>query len=183
MTRLTGRGVESPSGTVVARTVAVLTDRCLPALGLAAAAVYHVQTFLADFAAAARRRHPGHLSGDRLMVWDTDLVYQYYRITGDGRLLLGGADLGSMYARRESPFEPRASRARCTDTWASTSRPSRSSSSISGRASSASARTSRRSSGGTTPCPRRLFRRCRRRTSLGGGARRVPRREDHGTPR
>ena len=48
--------------------------------------------------------------GDQLMVWDTDLVYQYFRITGEGRLLLGGAQLGSMYARHESRSNPRVAR-------------------------------------------------------------------------
>ena len=38
------------------------------------------------------------------MVWDTDLIYQYFRITGEGRLLLGGADFRSMY----SPLETRS---------------------------------------------------------------------------
>jgi gamma-glutamylputrescine oxidase len=44
------------------------------------------------------------------MVWDTDLVYQYFRITGEGRLLLGGANLCSMYSPRESPSTERVER-------------------------------------------------------------------------
>ena len=107
---LSGRGVETPSGTVTAAKVAVLTDRALPALGLAAPAVYHVQTFLA----ISRPLGDGEIRvifpGDHLMVWDTDLVYQYFRITGEGRLLLGGAQLGSMYARHESRSSPRVAR-------------------------------------------------------------------------
>ena len=27
------------------------------------------------------------------MVWDTDLTYKYFRLTGDGRLLIGGGTL------------------------------------------------------------------------------------------
>jgi len=108
--RLSGRGIETPSGSVTAATIAVLTDRALPALGLAAPAVYHVQTFLA----ISRPLRAGEIRvifpGDHLMVWDTDLVYQYFRITGEGRLLLGGAQLGSMYARHESRSNPRVAR-------------------------------------------------------------------------
>ena len=97
VTRLTPRGVDTPGGGVTARSVAVLTDYELPALGLAAP-VYHVQTFL-----SVSRPLPDHeirtiFPADRLMVWDTDLVYQYFRITGEGRLLLGGADFRSMYS-------------------------------------------------------------------------------------
>lgn len=32
------------------------------------------------------------------MVWDTDMIYQYYRITQDNRLMLGGSDLLYTYA-------------------------------------------------------------------------------------
>ena len=102
VTRLTGSGVETPGGAVTARTIAVLTDHDLPALGLAASAVYHVQTFLS--ASRPLRAHEVRIifPDDPLMVWDTDLIYQYFRITGEGRLLLGGADLRSMYSRHES---------------------------------------------------------------------------------
>ena len=36
-----------------------------------------------------------------LMVWDTDLTYKYFRLTGDGRLLIGGGTLLNTYSRRE----------------------------------------------------------------------------------
>lgn len=110
MTRVTARGVETPGGAVTARTIAVLTDHDLPALGLAAPAVYHIQTFLS--ASRPLRDHQVRIifPEDLLMVWDTDLVYQYFRITGEGRLLLGGADLRSMYSRHESRSSPRVAR-------------------------------------------------------------------------
>jgi glycine/D-amino acid oxidase-like deaminating enzyme len=34
-----------------------------------------------------------------LLAWDTDLIYQYFRLTGDGRLLVGGGRLRETYAR------------------------------------------------------------------------------------
>jgi len=40
------------------------------------------------------------------MVWDTDLVYQYFRAIGEGRLLVGASDLRETYARRESRDSP-----------------------------------------------------------------------------
>jgi gamma-glutamylputrescine oxidase len=98
-TRLTEHGIETPCGAVAARTVVVLTDRDLPALGLAAPAVYHVRTFLAVSRPLAADEIRVIFPGDRLMVWDTDVIYQYFRITGGGRLLVGGAHPWSMYAR------------------------------------------------------------------------------------
>jgi gamma-glutamylputrescine oxidase len=64
--------------------------------------VYHVQTFL-----AISRRLPEKdirlvFPNDRFMVWDSDLLYHYFRVTGDSRLLLGGSDLRSVYSRRET---------------------------------------------------------------------------------
>lgn len=110
VTRITERGVETPSGGVTAPTVAVLTDHNLPSLGLAAPAVYHVRTFLS--ASRPLRDHEARtiFPIDRLMVWDTDLVYQYFRITGEGRLLLGGADLRSMYSKHERRSSQRIAR-------------------------------------------------------------------------
>ena len=107
--RLTARGIETPGGAVDARTVAVLTDYELPALGLAAP-VYHVQTFLSVSRPLRDDEIRTIFPGDRLMVWDTDLIYQYFRITGEGRLLLGGADFRSMYAPRESRSTGRVAR-------------------------------------------------------------------------
>ena len=34
------------------------------------------------------------------MTWDTDLIYQYWRIVGDNRLLLGGSTILQTYASK-----------------------------------------------------------------------------------
>lgn len=99
--RLTARGVETPRGTVTAATVAVLTDHDLPALGLATRAVHHVRSFLSMSRPLSDAEIRAMFPADRLMVWDTGLVYDYFRIAGEGRLLFGGADLRSMYSRDE----------------------------------------------------------------------------------
>lgn len=100
-TRLALRGVETPAGMVTAPAIAVLTDRSLPILSLAATAVYQVQTFLAVSKPLDDREIRKIFPRDRLMVWDTDLLYHYFRVTGEGRLLLGGSELSSMYSSRE----------------------------------------------------------------------------------
>jgi gamma-glutamylputrescine oxidase len=94
---------------VTARTVAVLTDYELPALGLAAP-VYHIQTFLSVSRPLRDHEIRTIFPGDRLMVWDSDLIYQYFRITGEGRLLLGGGNFRSMYSPRESRSTGRVAR-------------------------------------------------------------------------
>jgi gamma-glutamylputrescine oxidase len=109
VTRLTPRGVETPGGAITARSVAVLTDYELPALGLAAP-VYHIQTFLSVSRPLRDHEIRTIFPRDRLMVWDTDLIYQYFRITGEGRLLLGGANFRSMYSPRENRSHGRVAR-------------------------------------------------------------------------
>jgi gamma-glutamylputrescine oxidase len=108
--RLTGDGVETPNGRVTAAKVAVFTDRDLPALGLAAPEVYHARTFLAVSQPLRVEQIGAVFPGDRLMVWDTDLIYQYFRITGEGRLLVGAARLCDMYSPREAGSSRRVAR-------------------------------------------------------------------------
>jgi len=100
VTRILENGVETPGGSVRAPAVIICVDRFLPALGLARREVYHVQTFLAI---SERLDSPdiGRIFPQvPLMVWDTDLIYKYFRLTGDQRLLIGGGTLASTYSRR-----------------------------------------------------------------------------------
>jgi gamma-glutamylputrescine oxidase len=107
VTALTDQGVETPGGRVTARAVAVFTDRHLPELGLAEGEVHQVRTFLGLSRPLSTREIQVVFPGDRLMVWDTDLAYQYFRITGEGRLLLGAASLWDMYSTREPSSQRR----------------------------------------------------------------------------
>jgi gamma-glutamylputrescine oxidase len=99
--RIEGHDVHTERGRITADAIFVCTDRFLPDLAIIPKDVYHAQTCLAATAplsASDRRRIFPQVP---LMVWDSDLIYQYYRMTGDGRLLLGGASLLSTYASRE----------------------------------------------------------------------------------
>ncbi|MDP3794968.1 MAG: FAD-dependent oxidoreductase [bacterium] len=87
--------------TIGARHVVLAADWRAPELVRLRGAVYHAQTFLGISGRLSERVLGRVFPGDRLMVWDTDLIYQYYRVTGDGRLLIGGGDLVYTYAARE----------------------------------------------------------------------------------
>jgi gamma-glutamylputrescine oxidase len=93
--------VETTAGSVRASAVVICADRFLPALGLARLEIYHVQTFLAISECLGTSEIDRMFPRGPLMVWGTDLTYNYFRLTGDGRLLIGGGTLASMYARRE----------------------------------------------------------------------------------
>ncbi len=101
VTRLSSQGVETAAGRIDAAHVVVCTDRFLPLLGLAPREVYHAQTFLAISEPLPDAELSRLFPQGPLMVWDTALVYQYFRITGEQRLLIGGGTLASTYAARE----------------------------------------------------------------------------------
>jgi len=99
--------VESSDGTVRANRIFVCTDFESARLNVAKRAVYHAQTFIAlsevlpeDIIREVFPRQP-------LLVWDNDLIYQYFRLTTDRRLLVGGGLLSRTYAS-SSPHDPSA---------------------------------------------------------------------------
>jgi gamma-glutamylputrescine oxidase len=94
-----GRGrVDTPAGSVSAPHVVVCLDRFAPELGVARD-TWHAQTFLILSEPLDRGLRESLFPDGPLLAWDTDLIYQYFRLTGDGRLLVGGGTLRETYAR------------------------------------------------------------------------------------
>ena len=103
-----GEGQVKANGfTVRADAVVLCMDRFLPELGVLPNEVYHTQTFLAVSARLTDAMVSAIFPESRLMVWDSDLIYQYFRVTGDNRLLLGAASLLYTYDRKEREVAPR----------------------------------------------------------------------------
>lgn len=63
--------------------------------------VYHAQTFLAVSEPVGEQNISRMFPDGPLQCWDSDLVYSYWRLTRDGRVLLGGGSLVSTYARND----------------------------------------------------------------------------------
>lgn len=113
VTRLRADGVDTPDGALMAGRVVVCADRFIPELGALCGAIYHVQTFLAISAPLATHALRRLFPTGPVMVWDSDLIYSYFRLADAGRLLLGGGDLLHTYAARPpDTLEPFARRAR-----------------------------------------------------------------------
>lgn len=91
--------VKTPSGSIKAEHIVVATDYCTTES--MRDYVYHVQTFLSLSAPLTPAQIAKIFPQKTYMVWDTDLIYQYYRLTGDNRLMLGGASLLYTYALHE----------------------------------------------------------------------------------
>ncbi len=97
-----GNKVITSDGSITADNIVVCADRFIPDLGALEKEIYHVQTFLGITKPLSDEQVKKIFPKDIVMVWDTDLVYNYFRKTGDNRLLIGGGDLLYTYARNVS---------------------------------------------------------------------------------
>lgn len=95
---IVGHEMVTPHGKITADHIIVCTDRFIPDLGILKKEIYHVQTFLGITKPLSLDQVRAIFPNDAMMVWDTDLVYNYFRLTGDNRLLIGGGDLLYTYA-------------------------------------------------------------------------------------
>jgi len=103
-----GDGSVTANGYMVrADHVLLCVDHFLPELGELTSEVYHLQTFLGVTTPLSDAQISTVFPESRLMVWDSDLIYQYFRITGDNRLLIGGSSVQYAYARKQHAAAPR----------------------------------------------------------------------------
>ncbi len=96
-----GHAIKTAQGKITADRIIVCADRFIPNLGFLKKQIYHAQTFLMISESLTDGQTKQIFPQDKLMVWDTDLIYTYFRITGDNRLLLGGGSLLTTYAKDE----------------------------------------------------------------------------------
>ena len=102
VTAVQNSGVETLLGArVKAKQIVICTDRFLPQLGLLKYEIYHAQTFLLLSAPLSDSAVKALFPQKKMMVWDTELIYNYYRLTGDNRLMLGGGSVWSTYDKEE----------------------------------------------------------------------------------
>jgi len=101
--RVNAEGVDTAFGRVTARKIIVCGDRFIPDLGVLQKEIYHVQTFLGISKPLNEIEIKKIFKDSHMMVWDTDLVYNYFRVTGDNRVLLGGGDV--LYTYAHSPTD------------------------------------------------------------------------------
>ena len=89
--RIEGHVAFTHAGSVIADQIIVAADKVTPAICPFDREVFHAQTFLSISEplsdAEILQLFP---SGEQFQCWDSTLVYSYFRMTGDRRLLLGG---------------------------------------------------------------------------------------------
>ena len=99
-------GVVANGLTVRADAIVLCVDHSLPEFDLLSKEVFHIQTFLAVSAPLTDAQLSAIFPESRLMVWDSDLIYQYFRLTGDNRLLVGASSPRFTYAKRTRAIVP-----------------------------------------------------------------------------
>jgi gamma-glutamylputrescine oxidase len=107
---IVGHQILTPEGRITADQIIVCADRFIPSLGVLKKEIYHVQTFLGITKALSPEQVQAIFPKGAMMVWDTDLVYNYFRLTGDSRLLIGGGDLFYTYAHNVTSHTARFGR-------------------------------------------------------------------------
>ncbi len=103
---LAPQSLRTAEAVVHADAVVVCVDRFAPALGVEANDCYHAQAFITVSEPLGESTWRRIFPDAPLLVWDADLVYQYFRRTGTGALLLGGGRLAETYAAAEHPASP-----------------------------------------------------------------------------
>lgn len=98
--KIEGTNAITDGGAVHADLLFVCADRWTADIGVARDAVYHALTFLMISEPLLEELVRSMFPDAPLLVWDTDLVYQYFRLTPDRRLLVGGSLLRKTYASR-----------------------------------------------------------------------------------
>lgn len=96
--RIDGHTLHTHLGSVTAGEIIVCADKLTPALTKYARNVFHAQTFLSISEPLDEENVRRLFPEEPLQCWDTDLVYTYWRLTGDRRLLLGGGSALTTFA-------------------------------------------------------------------------------------
>jgi len=91
MERLEDHTAYTHAGRVTADHIIIAVDKLSSSISPLAEETFHAQTFLSVTEPLTDRElrilFP---SGEQMQCWDSKLVYSYFRLTGDNRLLLGG---------------------------------------------------------------------------------------------
>ncbi|MFI5333026.1 MAG: NAD(P)/FAD-dependent oxidoreductase [Candidatus Babeliales bacterium] len=89
--------VDTLHASVKAEHIIVCADRFIPHLGKLKGKIYQIQTFLLLSSVLTQEQIQGIFPQQQYMVWDSDLIYTYFRLTAHSRLLLGGSNLLQSY--------------------------------------------------------------------------------------
>lgn len=89
-------------GSVTADEIIFCIDKPTLSLTHFADNVFHAQTFLSISEPLSEKMISEIFPSGRFQCWDTDLVYSYFRLTGDNRILLGGGSMLTTFSKNDT---------------------------------------------------------------------------------
>lgn len=93
--------VRTHLGSVTADQVIFCADKLDTQITHFARNIYHAQTFLSISEPLNDAMVHSIFPEERFQCWDSTLVYSYFRLTGDNRILLGGGDMLTTFAKND----------------------------------------------------------------------------------
>ncbi len=101
VTQILNHTLMTPHATITADFIVVCVDHSFADLNLLNNDVFHAQTFVMASEQLSKEQIKNIFPNGNVMAWDTELIYNYFRITKDNRLILGGGDMFTSYANQE----------------------------------------------------------------------------------
>lgn len=89
---------------IQAQHIIVCVDRFFPQLDMLNQDVYHAQTYVMVSKQLREEQINNIFPQKSYMAWDTELIYNYFRLTSDHRLLLGGGDIFTTYLNEKHHY-------------------------------------------------------------------------------
>ena len=101
MERLEDHTCYTHGGSITADKIIIAIDKMEDAISPLSKEIFHAQTFMSVTEPLTDKElHALFPSGKQMQCWDSRLVYSYFRLTGDNRLLLGGGSAITTFLRR-----------------------------------------------------------------------------------
>jgi gamma-glutamylputrescine oxidase len=94
--------VKTHLGSVDADEIIFCADKLKPTLTEYAQNIYHAQTFLSISEPLEKNDVESLFPNGPFQCWDSDLIYTYFRLTGDNRLLIGGGDVATTFSKNDT---------------------------------------------------------------------------------
>ena len=102
VTHLQKNTVKTHLGKVEAKEIIFCADKLKPTLTKYSKNIYHAQTFLSISEPLEKIDIQKIFPNGPFQCWDSELIYSYFRLTGDNRLLVGGGSLASTFAKNDT---------------------------------------------------------------------------------
>ena len=99
---LKGNKAKTHLGSVTADEIIFCVDKIKPALSKYSKNIYHAQTFMSISEPLEKQDIDTIFPQGSFQCWDSDLIYTYFRLTGDKRLLVGGGDMITTFSKKDA---------------------------------------------------------------------------------